>query len=378
MSLAEALAAPPTAPEAIGTADIGPDGGEFRDIKSTEPITDWTRVFEQFKLDPDVFEIIDDTVRMSTWQQSKRTDKGDRDVVQLYSYRALFRRKRDTIDLPALMAATRERKRPALTPSENDRVMVVVLADIQAGKTGSRGGTPELVERMALKLAALERRLRARRPARLVLAEAGDLFENFNSGGDPAFNNDLSLAQQMDLAGTMLFDFVRLMARFGPVEVMAVTSNHTAWRAGKQQLGRPGDDLGLHVHRQVAKLAQASGVNAHWNFPREYDESLAVDVGGVVLGMVHGNQFPPGKAIEWWSKQQHGAQPVGAADVLITGHYHHLVVQPTGRAKWWLQAPTLDNGSDWFRNLAGDDSDPGLLTFDVTSDGFDLQSLTVL
>jgi hypothetical protein len=103
-----------------------------------------------------------------------------------------------------------------------------------------------------------------------------------------------------------------------------------------------------------------------------------------VLGMVHGNQYSPGKAVEWWSKQQHGAQPVGGADVLITGHYHHLVVQPTGRsartgrAKWWLQAPTLDNGSDWFRNIAGDDSDPGLLTFDVTGDGFELQSLTVL
>ncbi|WP_336633434.1 MULTISPECIES: hypothetical protein [unclassified Microbacterium] len=384
MSLAEKLADPPARPEAIGTAEIGPDGGEFRDVKSSEPITDWTRVFEQFQLDPDVFEIIDDTVRCSTWQQSKRTDGGDRDVVQLYSYRAMFRRKRDRIDLPALHAAAKRRQRAPLAPAENNRIMVVVLADIQAGKTGSRGGTPELVERIEAKLAALEKRLRARRPSRLVLAEAGDLFENFNSGGDPAFNNDLSLAQQMDLAGVVLFDFVSLMARFGPVEVLAVTSNHTAWRAGKQQLGRPADDLGLFVHRQVAKLAQAAGINAHWNFPREYDESLSVDVGGAVLGMVHGNQFPPGKAIEWWSKQQHGAQPVGAADILITGHYHHLVVQPTGRsprtgrAKWWLQAPTLDNGSDWFRNLAGDDSDPGLLTFDVTGDGFDLQSLTVL
>jgi hypothetical protein len=50
----------------------------------------------------------------------------------------------------------------------------------------------------------------------------------------------------------------------------------------------------------------------------------------------------------------------------------------TGRSKWWLQAPTADAGSDWFRNLAGDDSDPGILTFDITDDGFDLQSLTVL
>ncbi len=385
MTLADDLAAPPAAaPESLGTADVGPDGGEFRDIKSDEPIIDWRHVFERFKLDADAFEIVDDTVRCSTWQQSKRLENGERDVVSLYSYRARFRRKRAALNLPALYAAAAERTRRPLPPVENGRVMVVVLSDVQAGKTGSRGGTADLVIRLAAVRARLEARLRTRRPERLVLAEAGDLFENFESEGNPSFTNDLSLAEQMDLAGTELFEFVKLMQRFGPVEVMAVTSNHTAWRRGKTQLGRPGDDLGLYVHRQVAKLAEAAGLNAHWNFPAEYDESISLDVGGAVLGMVHGNQFAPGKAVEWWQRQQHGGQPAGEADVLITGHYHSLIVMPTGRSartgrsKWWLQAPTLDNGSDWYRNLRGDDSDPGLLTFDVTPSGFDLQSLTVL
>lgn len=390
MSLAEALAEAPVKDTARENADIEygddgePIGGEFTGIQSEGKLTTWDHVFKKFGLDPAAFEIIGNTVRASTWQQSRRTDDGNRDIVQLYSYRAMFKRKTETLDLPALFASARERRQPQLTPGENDRTMFVVLADVQAGKTGSRGGTPELIDRLAEVRRNLEKRLRARRPSRLVLAEAGDLFENFNSGGDPAFNNDLSLAQQMDLAGTILFDFVRLMSRFAPVDVITVTSNHTAWRNGRQNLGRPGDDLGLHVHRQVAKLAEASKLRATWHFPAEYDESIALDVGGTVVGMVHGNQYSPGKAVEWWQKQQHGAQPVADADVLITGHYHHLVVQPTGRsartgrAKWWLQAPTLDNGSDWFRNIAGDDSDPGLLTFDVTADGFDLQSLTVL
>jgi hypothetical protein len=390
VSLADQLAAPPSAPESLGGADIAydaegkPVGGEFNDIPSTEPITDWSHIFARFNLDPAEFEIVGDTVRCSTWQQSKRTDGGDRDVVQLYSYRALFRRKREAIDLPALYAAAAQKPPRPLTPSDNDRTMVVVLADVQAGKTGARGGTPELLERMADVRRRLEKRLRARRPARLVLAEAGDLFEGFESGGNPMFTNDLSLAQQMDLVATELFEFVKLMARFAPVEVMAVPSNHTAWRNGKQNLGRPSDDLGLLVHRQVAKLAQVAGLNAHWNFPADYDESMALDVGGAIIGLVHGNQYPPGRAKDWWAKQQHGGQPVGRADILVTGHYHHLVVWPTGRnphtgrPKWWLQAPTLDNGSDWFRNVQGDDSSPGLLVFDVTSDGFDLQSLTVL
>lgn len=390
MSLADELAEAPAtdAPRENADIEFGPDGkpigGEFSGIRSEGPLTNWDHVFAKFGLDPASFVIIDDTVRASTWQQSKRLEDGKRDIVQLYSYRAMFKRSSDRLDLPALFAAARARKQPQLTPAENDRTMVVVLGDVQAGKVGSRGGTPELIERLAATRQALEKRLRARRPSRIVLAEAGDLFENFESGGNPFFTNDLSLAEQMDLAGTIVFEFAKLCARFAPVDVLTVTSNHTAWRSGKQNLGRPADDLGLHVHRQVAKLAEASKLRATWHFPAEYDDSIAFDVGGVKLGMVHGNQFSPGKAIEWWQKQQHGGQPVADADVLLTAHYHHLVVQPTGRstrtgrAKWHIQTPTLDNGSDWYRNIAGDDSDPGMLTFDITADGFDLQSLTVL
>lgn len=390
MSLADAIGDPPVPDTARENADLqyGPDGkpvgGEFSGIKSEGPLTDWSHIFAKFGLDPASFVIIDDTVRASVWQSSKRTEDGDRDVIDLYSYRARFKRKSDAVDLPALFAAAKGRKPAQLAVAENDRTMVVVLSDVQAGKVGSRGGTPELIERLARVRVDLEKRLRARRPSRIVIAEGGDLFENFNSGGDPAFNNDLSLAQQMDLAGTIVFEFVKLCVRFAPVDVMTVTSNHTAWRNGRQNLGRPGDDLGLLVHRQVEKLAQASGFRATWHYPAMYDESISLDVGGAVIGMVHGNQYSPGKAIDWWQRQQHGGQPVAEADILIGNHYHHLFLQPTGRSvrtgrpKWFLQAPTLDNGSDWYRNIAGDDSDPGLLTFDVTAAGFDLQSLTVL
>jgi hypothetical protein len=300
------------------------------------------------------------------------------------SYRFSHRAKASNIDLPTLYAAAKRKPRPPVTRTNVGRTTVVVLADVQAGKVGSRGGTPELLDRLTEKRSRLEMQLKAGKASTLVLAEAGDLFEGFESGGNPMFTNDLSLAQQMDLASTEVYEFVTLMARYGHVDVIAVPSNHTAWRNGKQSLGRPGDDLGLLCHRQVEKVAKAAGLDATWHYPPMYDEAITLDVRGTVLGMVHGNQFSPGGAPGWWGKQTHGGQPVGAADVLVTGHYHHLSVIPTGRnpytgrSKWWLQAPTVDNGSDWYRNKAGDDSDPGLLTFDITDDGFDLQSLTVL
>ena len=50
----------------------------------------------------------------------------------------------------------------------------------------------------------------------------------------------------------------------------------------------------------------------------------------------------------------------------------------SGRERMWLGAPTVDNGSDWYRGLRGRDSLPGTLVFDVTEDGFDLGSLTII
>ena len=369
----------------MGTVDVGPDGGEFKDIKSETPITDWSDVFAQFGLDPKSFSIVDDTVRMSTWQSSKRTESGDRDVINLYSYRAQFRRLTGAeIELPALYAEGRRKPRAQVKTTPAKRVTVVALSDVQAGKVDHRGGTPELIDRLAGMRERLATHLKQRKPQSTVLAEVGDLFEGFESGGNPMFTNDLSLSQQMDLAGTELYKFIEVMHRHGHVDVMSAPSNHTAWRNGKQNLGRPGDDLGMFVHRQVRKVTDVAGIDATWTFSDMYDESVTLDILGTVLGMVHGNQFSPGQAVTWWQKQQHGGMPMARADIMLSGHYHHLTVIPsgrnpnTGRQKWWLQACTTDNGSSWFRNIGPGDSDAGLLVFDITEDGFDLQSLTVL
>ncbi|GAB2702427.1 hypothetical protein GCM10027071_15230 [Microbacterium marinum] len=351
-------------------------GGETEVVTGPiPPVENDAELLRQFGYDPDEIEVVG---TINQWR--KQLANGEWRVSYFFKHRP----RAQSLSLPALYAAARRKPRKPLQPAAGERVTVVLIADPQIGKTGSRGGTPELVERLAEKRVALAAELKRRRPSRTVLADVGDLFEGFESGGNPMFTNDLSLAQQMDLAATEVYEFVLVMGRHGRVDVLAVPSNHTAWRAGKQVLGKPSDDLGLFVHSQVAKVADAKGLDATWHRPAAYDEAVTLDVLGTVIGVVHGNQFRPGAAVNWWRGQQHGGQPVGAADVLLTGHYHHLSILPTGRnpytgrSKWWIQAPTLDNGSDWYRNVAGDDSDPGLLVFDITPDGFDLQSLTVL
>lgn len=355
--------------ESGGTASTGPVRGM---------VTDYAELLRLAGLDSDNFRIVG---KVSQWT---KTHHGKEDTYSFFFQFEPITAEDDGVDLPALYAESRRKPRARVKTAPTARTCVPVIADVQLGKVASRGGTPELIDRLAEKREKLTVELKRRRPESVFLPDINDLFENFESGGNPMFSNDLSLAQQMDLAATEVYKFVELCARFGPVTVAVVPSNHTAWRRGSQNLGAPGDDLGIFVHKQVAKVAAAAGLDAEWVFPAHYDESMVVDVRGTKVGMAHGNQYRPGQAPAWWAKQTHGGQPVGAADILIAGHYHHLNILPTGRnpytgrSKWFLQAPTLDNGSDWFRNVAGDDSDPGMLLFDITDDGFDLQSLTVL
>ena len=69
----------------------------------------------------------------------------------------------------------------------------------------------------------------------------------------------------------------------------------------------------------------------------------------------------------WWRGQAFGRQPVADATLLIHGHWHHLRVTelgstPRGTSRFLVMAPTMDNGSGWWRKMTGEDSVPGLGT----------------
>lgn len=286
----------------------------------------------------------------------------------------------DRLDLEDILAVAAAAKATPPASSGTDRALVVAWADLQVGKVGSRGDTEALVARVIDRLDALEVYAQQSGCDSAYLVDVGDCVESFENVPSQAFTNDLSFPEQLRVARRLYTEAALRLARIFPkVTCVAVPSNHGAWRRGKDHLGRPGDDFGLEMLTAVADAFALNDALSHVDFviPDVWQETVALDVHGTILAVSHGHQVNrPEQLPLWWAKQVHGGQPAADADVLLTGHFHHLRVQPsgrsvhTGRAKWWIQAPTLDNGSDWFRLKAGDDSDPALLTFVVDGNGW--------
>jgi hypothetical protein len=350
-----------------------------------DKISDFGDILLEIGLDPEEFEVVG-PARVSKWQ----TFDGD----WLTSYRVRVEKRSGTeIDLPALVQEVKSQIRyvedKTVTARNSERTLVIPFSDAQVGKVGSRGGSQELIERVLEKRDKLADYIAEQNCSEAVFIDGGDIVESFENTAQQGFTNDLSLMQQLDLAGTLEQEFIALLAStHDRVRVAGVPSNHAAWRKGKDVLGRPGDDWGLFLIRQIEKAYSLhQGVYDHVEFlyPDPWKKSINIDVQGIGVGAVHGEESSLAQMETWWAKQVHGASPVAKSDILITAHYHTLGLKPSGRSqvtgkqKYWIATPTLDNGSDWWANKSGSDSDPGLVAFVVDKEiGFDVQSFTVL
>jgi hypothetical protein len=321
-------------------------------------------------MDPTDIDVIP-PVRTSRWQRW--------DGEWLTSYRFTFRKRTSGIDLPLLMQeAKRKLAKPKLVKPEA-RALVVLWSDLQVGKVDYRGNSESLLERVALMQARLIEQVKREKPEQVVFADIGDTVENFYSANSAQqhYSNDLSIMEQVDVATTLAWQTIRALAELVPtVTYASVGSNHCQFRAANgKAIGKPTDDWGVFIGRQLARLASEVGMtNIRFVEPQPYDETLALDVFGDgfhILGIMHGHQASRPEAVgDWWRKQSFGRQPVADASLLIHGHWHHLRVQELGSvdrgdkvaSRFIVMAPTMDNGSNWFKMNSGEDSIPGLAT----------------
>lgn len=338
---------------------------------------DFDKFLVEAGFDPKEIEIVGEP-RTSRWQVARPFPL---DPQWLTAYRFRFRKKAvlDT-DLPTLYAQAKKAVSKVTRTGVEGKAFVIVAADFQVGKVGSRGNTQDLIARVFESYKAIETRLKKEKYEKIIIVDAGDIIESVSNMASMAQleSNDLSPMQQVDLASALMWDLVKLAHKYAPVTYASVGSNHCQWRFNGQTVGKPGvDDWGIVITQQLRRLTTELGMDVTYLVPQPHDESLAFDVFGDnfhVLAVAHGHQAKrPNSVQQWLEKQAFGQGPCSNFTTFISGHFHHLRVEELGQAhnggsRWWVQASTSDNGSDWFRLRSGSDSNTGITCFELVKD----------
>jgi hypothetical protein len=288
--------------------------------------------------------------------------------------RVRWRKKGSAVNLPLLYSLAKKTKPVTPKPVQSGKALVILWSDLQVGKVDHRGGVEALIHRVSETQRKLVEKVKATKPEKIIFGDVGDTIEGFTSKMDMAQlqSNDLSLMEQVDLATSLAWETLKMLAKYAPITYLSVGSNHCQFRINKQRVGKNTDDWGIHIGRTLARLSKEVGLDITFHEPAPHDESLALDVFEDkfhILGMWHGHQSARPDAVpDWWRKQAFGKQAVQAATIGVSGHFHHLRVLELGStirgtSRFWVQAATLDNGSNWWRTSQGEDSQPGLVCF---------------
>jgi uncharacterized protein YbjQ (UPF0145 family) len=364
---------PPHLDWAKAEVTVTPEGGSLSTGTLSKPLdlsTDWSGVLRGFGLDPDIFEVDGDTVKMSKWQQSARSKAGDRDVVWLYAYSARFTRKTPKltdVDIAAIVKGIQRWKpQPLITkPLNEGSTFLVCLADLQIGKSQG-GGIEGATERiMAALNAAVKRLAELRKMGRNIesvcVANMGDPIEGCD-GNYPSqlFTVKASLREQLNVALNIL---VKACEMLGADTVISTLSNHSEWmrRGGKAVTSDSDSADGYLIDTLMRMFEMAERGPTTWHIP--HDEMVtAADLSGVNVAFSHGHRIT-GDEHKWLQNhsirllRETGTEP----RIWITAHKHHYYARDFG--PWFrFQCPSLDGGSKWYTDATGLWSTPGLLT----------------
>lgn len=359
-----------------GKIEVTSEGGSFTGIETGEPIrNDWSAIFQRFNLDPNEFVIADDTVRMSSWQQSKRTENGDRDLIWLYSYSARFTRKtKNHINLANILESVRDWTAPAqrVTRPGEPVSLVVGMADFQLGK-GEGDGTKGTLKRLANSLASISDhidRIQAEGVPlqHLVLANMGDHTEGVQgSYASQTHQADLNTRDQITLALEVNLQWIKALApKFERVTYTACLCNHgqLARGTGRDNVTDDSDNAtGLigDTLRTVCNLHEDLK-HIEWVIPR--DEMITTfDASGTNIAAAHGHKIG-GKEEAWLASQSLMLTHTKrfTPDLWFTAHRHSAAINDYGPYTR-IQATTVDPGSKWFTDQTGMYARPGVTTF---------------
>jgi hypothetical protein len=258
-----------------------------------------------------------------------------------------------------------------------DHGFLVLLGDMQFGKIDGDGvegtlrRTIECIDKAAAKLASY-RRLYA--IGHVHIAWLGDHIEGFVSqGGANVWRTPLTLNEQIRLTRRVMLHALMTFAPLASkVTMAAVPGNHgEAVRFSGKGVTRYDDS---HDTESLIAVSDAAALNpeafGHVEFyvPETDELTVVTEVAGTVIAHAHGHQWRPGKHFDWWEGQ--AFEPTSLlhrADLMVAGHLHHEFIDTWG-PRTFIQPPSMESESTWYRHAKGVTGAPGLIVA-VTRDG---------
>jgi predicted phosphodiesterase len=343
-------------------------------------IPDAEEILKEFELDPNAWAVT--SLRKSRWQ----TYSGE----WLESVRVSL--------TPASLAAVEQldaeklideikKWRPVagIKTATGNGAFALFPSDQQIGKKNGGGGTQQSIERILHLTGASVERYKSLNKlgmnlGTVVLGLPGDHVEgNVSQHGrlQGQAASDLGLTEQVRVARRLLMAQIKALAPLCErLIVPVVNGNHD--EVTRQVAADPADGWNVEIASSVQDACAENPALSHveFRFPASGHQTLAVDINGTMLGLFHGHQS--GRDVtKYLSGQAAGQTALGNCDVWVSGHFHNFNCKDIGH-RLWLQCPTTDPGSDWFRDRAGLESTPGLLTMVLGGDYDPRENISVI
>ena len=331
-------------------------------------------ILKEWGFDPEHYEI-DGKVKASSWNTQLKGGT----VETFYAFKGVVKRKHPARDewFDILLKEVSKKKPIKNKKIQSKQAFIWTMSDWQLGKDDL--GVEKTLERYEK---ALERGVAQVKALggvdEIYLLSMGDLTEGCYGFYDSQPHNvSLNLSQQYHLARKLIMKTVDTFLPYANKIVLSgVPANHGEMaRSGKGQVVTSRLDNSDTMHLQICQEIMEQNPRydkVTVSLPEGFHHT--VDIKGLTVGFTHGHMHsggtgPEGKIMKWWQGQMFGDFPVGDAEILITGHFHHPRMMQQGN-RTWFQCPSIDASLD-FTARTGMWSKPGVLTFTIDKDGWD-------
>ena len=363
------------------TWDNSLNSGEVTHIQREQSFQ-YNSLLAEWGFPPEEFYIEEETIRFSTWQ----TQIKGGGIVDMYAFKAIIKRKYPKHDkfFKKLEDQIKKKKPVKIQNKKDKNAYFFICADWQFGKReyNANWGADETIDYIRNAIIKAKKNIRDLNKLGETIDEiyiigVGDLIENCYGFFDhQAFNIELTRTEQEHLARLMVIEILDGLLTLAPkIIIGSVIGNHSEYRSGKGAITTSRlDGSDTAIFQIVGEIIEGRERYKHVKTIIPNDFYLTLEVKKQRITFYHGHMTSGGSGIEgrimnWWKNQAMARLPSGTADILVTGHYHHLRVL-TERGRTWIQSPSLDTSME-LEARSGLTTSHGVLTFTVNKHGWD-------